>query len=101
MSDSDPLFSAATLAFRRGFGAVLKVEPQGRAPFFVDGRGEAARLSPTPLDAAPACVWRADAETLLRIFEGGRALEGAFLSGRLRIAGDMSVMARLQMESVR
>jgi hypothetical protein len=37
----------------------------------------------------------------LRIFEGGRALESAYLSGRLRIAGDISVMTRLQMENVR
>jgi len=98
---TDPLFAAASAAFRQGFGAVLKIEPEQGPPVFVDGRGEACVLSLAPPAGDPQCVWRAPVETLLRAFEGGRALESAYLSGRLKISGDMSVMARLDLESSR
>jgi len=96
----DPLIAAASGAFRRGFGAVLEIAPDGAAPFFVDGRGESCLIvTAPPAAASPECVWRATPDTLARIFEGGRALESAYLSGRLKISGDMSVMARLILES--
>jgi len=96
----DPLIAAAAGAFRKPFGAVLEIAPEGARPFFVDGRSEpCAIIAARPAGAAPACVWRAGAGTLARIFEGGRALESAYLSGRLKISGDMSVMARLKLES--
>lgn len=98
---TDPLFAAASAAFRQGFGAVLKIEPDDGPSIFVDGRGEACVLGPTPPAGEPHCVWRAAGETLLRVLEGGRALESAYLSGRLKISGDMSVMARLVLESSR
>lgn len=97
---TDPLLAAASAAFRQGFGAVLKIEAEGGPPLFVDGRGGACVLTPTA-PADPQCVWRADGETLLRALQGGRALESAYLSGRLKISGDMSVMARLVLESSR
>ncbi len=100
MTESAALRAAASAAFRRGFGAVLRIDPDDSAPFDIDGRGESCAIT-APADAAPACVWRADSETLMRIFSGGRALESAYLSGRLSIAGDMSVMARLVLESPR
>jgi hypothetical protein len=94
----DDLLPAAAAAFKRGFGAVLRIIPADAPPFDVDGRGEDCVLTPSS-GVAPACVWRANADTLLRIFGGGRALESAYLSGRLMIAGDMSVMARLTLEN--
>jgi putative sterol carrier protein len=100
MNDQSALRSAAALAFRRGFGATLRIEPDDDAPFDIDGKRETCVVV-APLAAAPDCTWRASGETLMRIFEGGRALESAYLSGRLHIAGDMSVMARLEMESKR
>lgn len=100
MTASAKLADAAGAAFRKGFGAVLRVIPDGCIGFDVDGRGDVCKITP-PLTSAPDCEWRASEETLARIFDGGRALESAYLSGRLRIAGDMSVMARLTLESVR
>jgi len=91
----------AANAFRRGFSGIIRIIPDDGAAFDIDGRGDACSISDNAQDGAPDCVWRASSETLTRIFEGGRALESAYLSGRLRIAGDMSVMARLLLESSR
>jgi putative sterol carrier protein len=100
MNDPSALMTAASSAFRRGFGATLRIDPGDGPPFDVDGRGETCAIV-APSAAPPACTWRANSDTLMRIFEGGRALESAYLSGRLSIAGDMSVMARLELESKR
>ncbi len=105
MSD-DALIDAAAKAFRRGFGGVIRIIATDGGAFDVDGRASDAVIGPPIADPASApagadCIWRASRETLMRIFEGGRALDSAFLSGRLRISGDMSVMGRLEMESVR
>ncbi|MFZ5619054.1 MAG: SCP2 sterol-binding domain-containing protein [Pseudomonadota bacterium] len=101
MSGDAPLLAAAAAAFQRGFGAVLRIDATDGAPFDVDGRGEPATIHPTGAEPTPDCLWRANSETLLRAFAGGRALESAYLSGRLSIAGDMSVMARLVLEGPR
>lgn len=100
MTAPDPLIAAAAGAFRKPFGAILEIAPEGAASFFVDGRADpCAIVVAPPGGAAPASAWRASADTLARIFQGGRALESAYLSGRLKISGDMSVMARLILES--
>lgn len=100
MTAPDPLIAAAAGAFQNPFGAILEIAPEGAPAFFIDGRAApCAVLAAPPAGAAAACVWRAGAETLARIFQGGRALESAYLSGRLKISGDMSVMARLILES--
>ena len=49
-----------------------------------------------PKDVAADCVWRGARETLQRALVNARAFDSAYLSGRLSIAGDMSVMARLE-----
>ena len=90
---------AAAKAFAGGFSGIIRIAPDGGVPFDIDGRTDACTIVDAAVDGAPDCVWSASAETLTRIFEGGRALESAYLSGRLRIAGDMSVMARLILES--
>ncbi|HNR76673.1 MAG TPA: SCP2 sterol-binding domain-containing protein [Parvularculaceae bacterium] len=100
MTIDHPLALGAEKTFRRGFGAVLRIAPDGLPAFDIDGRGETCVIRAAS-DAIPQCLWRANAETLNRIFEGGRALESAYLSGRLQIAGDISVMARLLLESAR
>lgn len=92
---------AASKAFKNGFGATIRIAPIDGAHFDVDGRGAACIISDAPTDRAPECTWRASVETLVRIFEGDRALESAYLSGRLSIVGDISVMARLVLESSR
>ena len=97
MTEDHPLLVAARNAFQRGFGASIHIMPTDAPPFVIDGGGEVCAVVPTTL-RPPDCEWRASSETLMRIFGGGRALDGAYLSGRLSIAGDMSVMARLVLE---
>lgn len=100
MRAGEALLSSAGKAFGKGFDAILEIAPTEAAPFFIDGRGlRCSVLAAIPENCAPDGVWRAGAETLARIFEGGRALESAYLSGRLKISGDMSLMARLILES--
>lgn len=98
MTDNE-LRSAAANAFKNGFGGVIRIEPEDLIPFVIDGRGGTSLIVDASETATGDCVWRAQSETLSRIFSGGRALESAYLSGRLKIAGDMSVMARLLLES--
>ena len=97
----EEVLAAARSYFRRGFGGVIRVETVGPEPtsFWVDGRGEAANVSIASPSAVERgfCLWRAPAETLMRVFvPEQRRLESAYISGRLKISGDMSVMARLE-----
>lgn len=98
----DALIENARTVFTNPFGGVIRIETEGGPAFHVDGRGEQVSISrPAPADedahGEGRCVWRASRETLTRIFDGERQLGSAYLSGRLAIAGDMSVMARLQL----
>lgn len=95
------LKTSAGKAFKHGFAGVLRILPDDDAPFDIDGRGEVCAVVDIDAGRGSDCEWRADRETLQRIFDGYRALEGAYLSGRLRVCGDMSVMARLLLEGVR
>lgn len=93
------LRAAAAKALAKPFGALLEVAPEGAAPFFVDGR----KTPPAILDAAPkkeksVCTLRGAEDVLLRVFGGERALESSYVSGRLVVSGDMSVMARIEMD---
>lgn len=87
------LRKAAETAFHAPFGAVLKIAPDGAAPLIVDGRDDPPSLRDG--DEAADCVWSGDVENLARIIDSERAIERAVLSGRLMVAGDMSVMARI------
>lgn len=100
--DTDDLLKAARKAFSKPFGAVIRLEPEGGGVLWVDGRGAKAAVVGADPGVGPGpglCVWRASRETLIRILEGERLLASSFVSGRLLVAGDMSVMARLQLES--
>ena len=96
----DELIRAARPFFGPGFGGVIRVETtDGDRSFWVDGRGMEATVQPHSPSGVERgfCLWRASAETLLRLFtRERRRLESAYISGRLKIAGDMSVMARLE-----
>jgi hypothetical protein len=96
----EDLRRAAAAAFREGFGGVIRIEPDGARPFWVDGRGEApiiAESEPPGLHEAGCCRWFAAPAALLRLFEEQRSLGPSFISGRLSVVGDMSVMARLKL----
>ncbi|MEX0644103.1 MAG: SCP2 sterol-binding domain-containing protein [Parvularculaceae bacterium] len=101
--DKDDFVAAGERAFVKPFGGVIRLEPENGAPIWVDGRAAPPKFratAPKGLDSGGAgqCVWRGSRETLIRIFEGERLLGSSYLSGRLSISGDMSVMARLQLE---
>ena len=107
----DALTAAAQRAFAASFGVVLKLAPEQGAALWVDGRGERPVVSATAPDGADAddqhsddqdgkggaalCVWSGARESLMRALAGERAFESAFVSGRIAVSGDMSVMARL------
>lgn len=98
----DDLLRAAEKAFKSPFGAVLKIAPETGDAMWVDGRAEELLfLQDEPENTPPACVWRGARESLLRALLGERAFESAFVSGRLTVSGDMSVMARIKIEGVR
>jgi hypothetical protein len=101
--NGDELAAAAAKAFVSAFDGVIRLEPEGGAPLWVDGRKappSIATAAPANLDAGGEgqCVWRAARETLIRILEGERLLGASYISGRLAVAGDLSVMARLELE---
>lgn len=103
MSDAsnDSLRKAAAKAFTGAFAGLLKLEPEDAPALWIDGRKTSPKLSadpPADADSAATCVWRASQDTLLHVLEGERQLTGAYVSGRLSIAGDMSIMARLHLE---
>lgn len=96
------LIKAAEAVFTAPFGGLIRLETdKDEAPLWIDGRRTPPQASWTPprdAESAPLCVWRASRDALPHILEGERLLAGAFVSGRLSIAGDMSIMARLQLE---
>ena len=110
MTDTDELTQAAKEAFRNEFGAILEIRIKDVATLYVDGRRAPPRVSAerpkdapenADADAAPAgyAVWAASENTLREIFARKKALQSSYLSGRLSIGGDMSVMTRLQLEA--
>jgi hypothetical protein len=103
---ADDLMQAATKAFVSAFDGVIRLDPDGGAPLWVDGRKNPPAIlgiAPSGLDhgGAGQCVWRAARDTLIRILDGERLLGASYLSGRLLISGDMAVMTRLQLERAR
>ncbi|MEO0398181.1 MAG: hypothetical protein AAF224_02020 [Pseudomonadota bacterium] len=109
MADTDSLIKAAEDAFKHEFNAVIEIRATNQAPFFVDGytsppsvsATEPVKKDETKLAARKEgrAIWTASPETLIEIFARKKALESSYLSGRLLIGGDMSVMARLLLEA--
>lgn len=102
----DELARAAEKAFRSPFGAVLQLAPKTGAALWVDGRSEIPAVlteapKRTPENEAALCTWQGQRESLVRALSGERGFESAFVSGRIAISGDISVMARLKIEGGR
>lgn len=97
----DALCAAANKAFAAPFGAVLLLTPGEGAPVWIDGNADKPAASLTPPGPAPACVWRGARDALIRALSNTRAFENAYVSGRVSVAGDMSVMARLTIDDAR
>ena len=98
--DTTELEAVIRPIFAKGFDGVIRVELIGEpVSVWVDGRGEAATVSadsPTGVEGR-FCLWRIDPlDVPLVLVADERRLENGFVSGRLKISGDMSVMARLE-----
>jgi len=92
------LSDAAKKSFASPFGAVLKIVPDEGAPLWIDGRANPPKVSDSaPKDAEASCVFRGRRDSLARALANNRAFESAYVSGRIAVAGDMSVMARLEL----
>ncbi|MEE4213403.1 MAG: SCP2 sterol-binding domain-containing protein [Parvularcula sp.] len=99
-SQPHPLQRLAEDSFTKGFGGVLRIEnSDDGTSLWVDGRED----KPVIGQSAPKnltgrfCLWRAEAEVLRGVLSGERRLGMLYNAGRLKISGDMAVMARLTM----
>ena len=98
MAREAELVEAAKRVFSSPFDGVLRIEPEGAPAIWIDGRAAPAAVCfAAPPDAEAICVWRGGWEAIMRILEEERTLGPAFISARLAISGDMSVMARLRL----
>ncbi len=102
MSDaktSNPLLAAAQKTFTEPFGAViiLLAEGGGDQAIRIDGRQTPPVVDIAKAGAEADCTWCAAPDILLRAISGERAFESAYVSGRLSVSGDISVMARLNL----
>ncbi|WP_375205274.1 hypothetical protein [Hyphococcus sp.] len=94
----DALSAAAKKAFAAPFDAVLKIAPDNAPPLWVDGRQDPPQLLATaPDNAADDCLWRGARDALIRAMGSARSFESAYVSGRVAVSGDISVMARLKL----
>lgn len=99
---NEELKSLALKTFAKPFGAVLELAPENGGAIWIDGHTSPPKiLTKAPKKTPADCTWRGTGESLLRALEGERAMGSAFVSGRITLSGDMSVMARLHMEGAR
>ncbi len=98
----EELKSLAIKTFTKSFGAIIELAPENGDATWIDGRTSPPTiLNKAPKETPADCTWRGARESLLRALEGERAMASAFVSGRITLSGDMSVMARLQIEGAR
>jgi putative sterol carrier protein len=85
-----------------------RVSPQGARAlessyrFDIDGAGSwrvesgGDRLVVTESDAPADCVIRADEKTFLRIVRGEQSPMGAYMTGKVKVEGDLGLALRLR-----
>jgi putative sterol carrier protein len=85
-----------------------RVSPQGARAlessyrFDIDGAGswrvesEGDRLVVSESDAPADCVIRADEKTFLRIVRGEQSPMGAYMTGKVKVEGDLGLALRLR-----
>lgn len=96
----DELTAEAKGFFTRPFDGVIRIELESDdRSLWIDGR----EAPPVVSENAPAgldgrfCLWRTNRETLDRLLgDPPQQLESIYIAGRLKISGDMAVMARLE-----
>jgi len=99
---TDRLTQSAKKTLTQPFAAVIKLAPEDQTPVWIDGRTDPPVISSeVPKGVSADCVWSGALDTLVPALDSERALESAYLSGRITISGDMSVMTRLTMGQIR
>lgn len=91
------LLSAIEKYFKHQFDAVINIHVTDRnIDILIDGRHQQPTCKFHGEDCRCDCHWYATEQTLRNILKDVSQFQLAFASGKLRINGDMSVMARLQ-----
>jgi len=95
-SANEELKEAAKKFFAASFNGVLKLAPPEQAPLWVDGHQSPPEVSLTPPAKTEAdCTWHGASEILQQALFNIRSFESAYISGRVTISGDMSLLTRI------
>lgn len=90
------LLDAAKTFFAASFDGIVKLNPDDDAALWVNGFKSPPEISNTaPEKSEPDCVWHGASETLQQALFSVRSFESAYISGRVTVSGDMSVLARI------
>ncbi|MEM9988223.1 MAG: SCP2 sterol-binding domain-containing protein [Pseudomonadota bacterium] len=101
MSPQNECQKAAKDLFRTSFSGVIRIDVQDEDfALWVDGRQSPPQIgetAPTKVENS-LCLWHLKKQDFLQLaILGQKAVENDFIAGRLRLSGDMSVMARLDL----
>jgi putative sterol carrier protein len=74
--------------------ASYRFDVDGAGSWRVESDGEALVVSES--DAPADCIIRADEQTFLRIVRGEQSPMGAYMTGRVRVEGDLGLALKLR-----
>jgi putative sterol carrier protein len=78
----------------RALGASYRFDIDGAGSWRVESDGD--RLTVGESDAPADCVIRADEKTFLRIIRGEQSPMGAYMTGKVKVEGDLGLALRLR-----
>jgi putative sterol carrier protein len=78
----------------RALGGSYRFEVDGAGSWRLEADGD--RLVITESDAPADCVIRTDERTFLRIVAGEQSPMGAYMTGKVRVEGDMGLALKLR-----
>jgi putative sterol carrier protein len=78
----------------RALDASYRFDIEGAGTWRLESDGETAVV--TESDAPADCVIRTDENTFLRIVRGEQSPMGAYMTGKVRVEGDLGVAMRLR-----
>jgi putative sterol carrier protein len=78
----------------RPLDASYRFDIEGAGSWRLEADGEKAVV--TESDAPADCVIRTDENTFLRILRGEQSPMGAYMTGKIRVEGDLSLALRLR-----